>query len=142
MEYRFYRGALYEQAIYYKRERLPRGYAGLVERLREVYGRPAAEDLLEFDPSPDVISSQKTMWKDKHTRIALAELRKMREGREQYELVLTMTDLGLERAREQAEEALLREKEMHVPIPLPDRPRNLKQSAGSASASSKVRASG
>ena len=130
IEYRFYRGRLYEQAIYYKRDRLPRGYTGLVDRLREVYGRPASENLLDFDPTPDSLSSQKTVWKDKHTRIALAEFRKMREGREYYELVLTMTDLALEQGREQAEEALLREKEMRVPIPLPDGQRTPKQSAG------------
>lgn len=132
IEYRLYQGRLYEQAIYYKRDRLPRGYAGLADRLRALYGRPASENLLEFDPAPDSISSQKTTWKDKRTRIALAELRKMRDGREYHELVLTLTDLALEQARDQAEEALLREKELRVPVPLPDAQRDTKLSAGSA----------
>lgn len=130
LEYRFYRGRLFEEAVYYKRDRLPRGYAGLVDRLRELYGRPVSEDLIEFDPAPDSISSQKTVWKDARTRIALAEHRKMREGQEYYELVLTMTDLALEQAREQEEDALLREKERRVPIPLPDGSARSKLSAG------------
>jgi hypothetical protein len=133
LEYRFYRGRLFEEAVYYKRDRLPRGYAGLVGRLRELYGRPASEDLIEFDPAPDSISSQKTVWKDARTRIALAEHRKMREGQEYYELVLTMTDLALEQARKQEEDALLREKEQRVPIPLPDGSARSKLSAGSGS---------
>lgn len=120
VEYRFYRGRLFEEVVYYKRDRLPRGYPGLVDRLRELYGRPVSEDLIEFDPAPDSISSQKTVWKDARTRITLAEHRKMREGREYHELVLTMTDLALEQAHEREEDARLREKEQRVPIPLPD----------------------
>jgi len=131
-EYRFFDGRLYEQAIYYRRNRIPRGYPGLVDRLREVYGRPAREDVQEWDPDADSLSSQKTVWKDASTRIALAELRKMREGREYYELVLTMTDLGLEEARERAADARIRAKAMQVPIPLPDGSSDHKYSASSS----------
>lgn len=132
MEYRFFRGGLYEQTIYYKRDRVPRGYAGLSERLRAAYGKPVAEDFLDFDPSPEILSTQKTIWKDDATRITLAEHRKMREGKEYYELVLTMTDLALERSWEEAEQARLQQKESRVPIPLPDRQQSLKRTAGSA----------
>jgi hypothetical protein len=131
VEYRSFRGKLYEQAIFYKRDRVPRGYEGLGARLREVCGKPIAEDSIDFDSSPDVLSSEKTVWKDKATRIVLAELRTMREGKEYYELVLTMTDLALERSREQAEQERFHQKQLRVPIPLPDRQTNLRRTAGS-----------
>jgi hypothetical protein len=120
IEYRFTQGRLYEEVIHYNRRRLPRGYSGLVDRLREIYGSPVSEDLVELNPSSDILSSQKTVWEDEQTRIALAELQKWRNGRESYDLVLTMTDLTLERARRQAAEALRREQERRIPVPLPD----------------------
>ncbi len=130
-EYRFYRGTLYEQSVYYKRDRVPRGYAGLVERLRELYGKPVAEDFNDFDQSADAIFSQKTVWKDDATRISLAETCKLREGREYYELVLSMTDLALEEAWHQAERERVRQEEARVPVPLPDRQKGLNRTAGS-----------
>src|SRR5437667_3746919 len=36
-EYKFHQGALYELQIYYHPDRLPRGHAGLLARLKEVY---------------------------------------------------------------------------------------------------------
>src|SRR6267378_2491365 len=60
VEYRSFRGTLYEQSIYDKRDRVPRGYGGLGASLREVFGKPIAEDFVDFDPRPDVLSSQKT----------------------------------------------------------------------------------
>lgn len=59
----------------------------------------------------------------------LAEVRKLTDGREQFELVLTMTDLSLEQARDQAVEAQIQQKQMSVPIPLPDRQRASAQTA-------------
>lgn len=132
MEYRFFRGSLSEQSIYYKRHRVPRGYAGLVDRLRAIYGKAVAEDFIEFDPSPEILSTQKTIWNDGSTRITLAELRKMREGKEYYELVLTMTDLALERSWKEAEQARFQQHESRVPIPVPDRQESFNRTAGSA----------
>ncbi|HJT22911.1 MAG TPA: hypothetical protein VJ746_20750 [Nitrospira sp.] len=131
IEYRFAQGRLYEEAIHYNRRRLPRGYSGLVDRLREIYGRPVSEDVIELNPSSDVLSSQKTVWEDHDTRIAVAELQKWRNGGEYYDLVLTMTDLTLERARQQAAEALRREEERRIPVPLPGGSSNERLSAGS-----------
>jgi hypothetical protein len=130
-EYRFYRGTLYEQSIYYKRDRVPHGYAGLVDRLRELYGKPVAEDFNDFDQSADAIFSQKTVWKDDATRVSLAETCKLREGREYYELVLSMTDLALEEAWHQAERERVRQEESRVPVPLPERQKGLDRTAGS-----------
>ncbi len=118
--YRFYRGALYEQAISYRPDRVPRGYDGLLDRLKQVYGRPVAENMEDYDLSRDIFSTRKTVWRDDATRITLAEVRKLTDGREQFELVLTMTDLSLEQARDQAVQEQLRLKELSVPIPLPD----------------------
>jgi ribosome-binding protein aMBF1 (putative translation factor) len=119
--YRFYRGALYELAISYRPDRVPRGYDGLLDRLKQDYGRPVAENIEDFDLSRDIFSTKKTVWRDDATRITLAEVRKLTDGREQLELVLTMTDLSLEQARDQAVQEQLRRKELSVPIPLPDR---------------------
>ncbi len=118
--YRFYRGALYEQAISYRPNRLPRGYDGLLDRLKQVYGRPVVENAEEYDLSRDIFSMRKTVWRDDATRIVLAEIRKLTDGREQFELVLTMTDLALELARDRSVQEQLRRKEQSVPIPLPD----------------------
>jgi hypothetical protein len=119
--YRFYRGALYEQAIYYRPDRVPRGYDGLLNRLKQVYGPPAAENMEDYDLSRDIFSARKTVWRDDATRIMLAEIRKLTDGRAQFELVLTMTDVSLDQARDQAAQEQLRRKELSVPIPLPDR---------------------
>ncbi len=119
--YRFYRGALYEQAISYRPDQLPRGYDGLLDRLKQVYGHPVVENVEEYDLSRDIFSVRKTVWKDDATRIILAEIRRLTDGRERFELVLTMTDLALEQAREQTVQEQLRRKEQSVPIPLPDR---------------------
>jgi hypothetical protein len=119
--YRFYRGVLYEQAISYRPDHVPRGYEGLLNRLKQVYGRPAAENMEDYDLSRDIFSARKTVWRDDVTRITLAEVRKLTDGREQFELVLTMTDVSLEQARDQEAQEQLRRKELSVPIPLPDR---------------------
>ncbi|HXF93429.1 MAG TPA: hypothetical protein VNK46_11785 [Nitrospiraceae bacterium] len=118
--YRFYRGALYEQAISYRPNQLPRGYEGLLDRLKQVYGRPVVENAEEYDLSRDIFSMRRTVWRDDATRIVLAEIRKLTDGREQFELVLTMTDLALEQARDRTVQEQLRRKEQSIPIPLPD----------------------
>jgi hypothetical protein len=121
VEYRFYRGVLYEQAIYYKRDRVPRGYAGLLQRLREEYGKPAIDDVWNMDDNdPEVFSSQKTVWRDGRTQLVLTEIHRLREGRDQFDLVLTMTDRQLAQEQEQEKEARLRQQERRVPIPVRD----------------------
>lgn len=54
----------------------------------------------------------------------------MREDKEYYELVLTMTDLALERSWKEAEQARFQQRESQVPIPLPDRQQRLSRTAG------------
>ncbi|HSE57735.1 MAG TPA: hypothetical protein VLA99_03455 [Nitrospiraceae bacterium] len=118
IEYRFYRNALHEMAIHYNLERIPLGHEGLLARLKESYGEPVAERIEEFDPRPDVFSVKKTVWKDERTLIALAEVRKVREGTESYDLVLTMTDRALQEAYEREQEERRRRQLLGVPIPL------------------------
>lgn len=120
VEYRFFHGALRELAIYYRHDRIPRGYEGLLARLKETYGQPVAENVEEYDLRPDVFSVKKTVWKDHATTSVLAESRKLREGREVYDLVLTMTDLELQQAFEQDQERRRREQELRIPIPISD----------------------
>ena len=117
IEYRIYRGALRELAIYYKRDRVPRGYEGLLGRLKESYGQPATENLEEYDPRPDVFFVKKTVWKDATTISVLAETRKLREGQEIHDLVLTITDRSLQEAFEQDEARRRRQQELSIPIP-------------------------
>ncbi len=118
IEYRFHRGALREMAIRYNQERIPLGYEGLQARLKESYGEPIAENIEEFDPRPNVLSVKKTVWKDQRTMIALAEVRKVRDVTESYDLVLTMTDLGLQEAAEREAEERRRRQLLGIPIPL------------------------
>src|SRR5512146_1712638 len=120
IEYRFYHGVLRELAIYYKRDRVPWGYEGLLARLKETYGQPVEENVEEFPLSPDAFSVKKTVWKDHATTSVLAESCKMRKGQEVYDLVLTMTDLELQQAYEQDQERRRRQQELRIPIPLPE----------------------
>lgn len=129
IEYRFYHGALRELAIYYKRDRVPRGYEGLLARLKETYGQPVAENVEEYDPRQDIFSVKKTVWKDHATTSVLAESRKMREGEEVYDLVLTMTDLDLQQAYEQDQERRRRQQELNIPIPLSEQQTQKNQTA-------------
>lgn len=118
VEYRFYRGVLRELAIYYNRDRIPRGYEGLLARLKETYGQPMIENVEEYDSRPDVFSVKKTVWKDHATMALLSEVRKIREDQEAYDVVLTMSDLALQQAYEQDQERRRREQELRIPIPL------------------------
>lgn len=129
VEYRFYHGVLRELAIYYKRDRVPRGYEGLLARLKETYGQPVAENVEEYDPRQDVFSVKKTVWRDQATTSVLAESRKMREGQEVYDLILTMTDLDLQQAYEQDQERRRRQQELRIPIPLSEQQTQKNQTA-------------
>lgn len=118
VEYRMYQGRLRELAIRYKRDRVPRGYEGLLTRLKETYGRPVAENLEEYDPRPNVFSVKKTVWEDPGTVAVLTETRKFLEGEEVHDLVLKITDRALQEAYEQDQEGHRRQQELSVPIPL------------------------
>jgi hypothetical protein len=120
IEYRFYQGTLQELAIYYKYDRIPRGYEGLLDKLKKSYGRPFVQNVQEYDPRADIFAVKKTVWKDDATAITLSELRRIREGEEVYDVVVTMTDVALQQAYEQREEERRREQELAIPVPLND----------------------
>jgi hypothetical protein len=120
LEYRFHQGSLYELKIYYNPERLPRGYAGLLARLKEVYGPPSIEGIEEFDLASGILSGHRTVWNDGVTRVTLVERERIRKDAPFIECVLTLTDLALERQYQQAVEEHRRHQELEVPIPLPD----------------------
>src|SRR5437879_4297128 len=117
-EYKFHQGALYELQIHYDVKRLPRGPAGLLARLKEVYGPPSVEGIEEFDLASGILSGHRTVWNDGVTRVTLAERERIRDGRKFTESVLTLTDQALERQYQQAVEEQRRHQELEVPIPL------------------------
>lgn len=104
LEYRFYRGVLYEQALSYKADRVPGGYAGLLERLQQEYGAPDMDGAPALGEDREVVWSQQAQWRDKDTRLTLSETRRRKASREYRDLRLTITDLRLEAQRQQAEE--------------------------------------
>jgi hypothetical protein len=69
------------------------------------YGEPVAQDISEYDPRINVFSLKKTVWKDDATVIALSEVGRLLHGEEVYDLVVTMTDLALQKAAQQEEDS-------------------------------------
>ena len=131
VEYRFYNDRLRELAIYYTYGEVPGGFERLRERLQETYGEPAVIDQTEYDSSPNtnIVSVKKTVWKDHATMSVLAQSHKMYQGRELYDLILTITDFDLQQRFEQEQEQRRRQEELKVPIPLPDSGIQNKQTA-------------
>lgn len=121
IEYRFFQGALQDIVIHYNGDHVPRGYDGLLDKLKVSYGKPIAQNIVAYDPRSDVFFVKKTVWKDNATAIVLSELRRMRRGEEASDIVITMTDLALQEASQRQEEERRRKKEFAVPIPLEDR---------------------
>ena len=119
-EYKFHQGALYELQIHYDVKRLPRGPAGLLARLKEVYGPPSVEGIEEFDLASGILSGHRTVWNDGVTRVTLAERERIRKDGRFTESVLALTDLTLERQYQQAVEEHRRQQELEIPIPLPE----------------------
>ena len=119
-EYKFHQGALYELQIHYDVKRLPRGHAGLLARLKEVYGPPSVEGIEEFDLASGILSGHRTVWNDGVTRVTLAERERIRKDGMFTESVLTLTDQALERQYQQAVEEHRRHQELEIPIPLPE----------------------
>lgn len=142
VKYRFHHGLLRELAICYKRDRVPQGYDGLLARLKESYGTPAAENVEAYDTMPDVLSVKKTVWKDQATTSVLTESRKMREGQEVYDLTLTITDNALQQAYEQEQAQRRRQRELSIPIPLPDKEPGIGRTVGPHSEETPDRAAG
>jgi hypothetical protein len=120
IEYRFFQGALKDLMIHYKKDRLPRGYDSLLDKLKKSYGAPVAQNILEYDPRADVFSVKKTVWRDDATEIVLSERQRMQQGEEIPELVVTMTDRALQEASQRLEEERRRKEEFAVPVPLED----------------------
>ena len=129
VEYRFYNDRLRELAIYYTYGELPGGFKRLRQRLEETYGKPSVVDQTEYDAGPNIVSVKKTVWKDRATMSVLAQSHKMYQGRELYDLILTMTDLELQHIFEQDQEHRRRQEELRIPIPLPDPGMQSKQTA-------------
>jgi hypothetical protein len=123
VEYRFYSDRLRELAIYYNPVEVPGGYPRLLERLKNAYGKPIVIDQrdeygLGSKLASDVISAKKTIWKDRTTMASLAESRRIIDNKR--DLLLTITDLDLQRAFEEDQEHRRRQQELRIPIPVPD----------------------
>jgi hypothetical protein len=131
VEYRFYNDRLRELAIYYTYGEVPGGFKRLRQRLQEAYGKPAVVDQTDYDAGPNIVSVKKTVWKDGATMSALAQSHKMYQGRELYDLILTITDLDLQHIFEQDQEHRRRQEELRLPIPLPESGIQSKQTATS-----------
>jgi hypothetical protein len=138
IEYRFFQGALQDIVIHYNGNRIPRGYEGLLDKLKGSYGRPAVHNMVEYDPKADVFFVKKTVWKDDTTAIVLSDQRRMWRGEEVSEIMVTMTDLALQEASQRQEDERRRKQEFAVPIPLEDQPAQRQESAESPSGRSRT----
>jgi hypothetical protein len=116
IEYRFSDDRLREFAIHYDYGEVPSGYSGLLQKLRESYGKPLSQNLQEYYTKPEAFSQKTTVWKDRATMASLTETRKM--NGDKRELILTITDLAPHRTSEGNHER--RKQEVTIPIPLPD----------------------
>lgn len=133
VEYRFSDDQLRELVIHYNPSEVPGGYQRLLERLRESYGKPIAENLQEYDSGPDVVLVKKTVWKDHATMARLTESRKIFDDRR--ELILTITDRNLQQAFEEDQEHRRRQRELSIPVPTSDHAIQNRQAAMSRSES-------
>lgn len=125
IEYRFYDDRLREIVIHYHHGEVPGGYPGLLEQLRESYGKPMSQNLQEHYTKPEAFSKKTTVWKDQTTMASLTETRKM--NGDQRELILAITDRNPQQAAREDQER--RQQELSIPIPLPDHPAQNKQAA-------------
>ncbi len=125
IEYRFSNDQLREFVIHYAYREVPGGYPGLLQKLRESYGKPNSQNLQEYYTKPEAFSQKTTVWKDRATMASLMETRKM--NGDKRDLILTITDLSPQRTSEVDQE--LRKQELNIPIPLPDHRIQNKQEA-------------
>ncbi|MFO0698252.1 MAG: hypothetical protein U0236_03405 [Nitrospira sp.] len=91
IEYRFSDDRVREFVIHYDYADVPGGYPGLLQQLRESYGKPMRQNLQEYYTKPEAFSEKKTIWKDRVTMASLTEIRKL--NGDKRELILTITDL-------------------------------------------------
>ena len=115
--YRFHENTLYEIEIRYRPDRLQHGASGLLDRLREEYGEPLTDRVEEVDFESNDLHRRRTLWQDEKTKITLLEREYFRDGNSVTEITLTMTDLALQRRRDEAQEKQIRHKLQEVPIP-------------------------
>ncbi len=125
IEYRFYDDRLREIVIHYNHGEVPGGYPGLLETLRESYGKPISQNLQEHYTKPEAFSQKTTVWKDQTTMASLTETRKM--NGDKRELILAITDRNPQLVSKEDQEH--RQQELSIPIPLPDHPVQNKQAA-------------
>jgi hypothetical protein len=118
--YRFHEETLYEIEIRYRPERLHQGASGLLARLKELYGPPLVDRKVEVDIDSSDINRRRTVWQDARTKITLLEREYLRDGNHAIEITLTMTDLALQRLRDEAQEKQVHRKMQEVPIPQPE----------------------
>jgi hypothetical protein len=116
IEYRFSNDQLREFVIHYDYGEVPGGYPGLLQNLRESYGKPISQNLQEYYTKPEAFSQKTTVWKDRATMATLTETRKL--NGDKRELILTITDFSPQRISEVDQER--RKEELNIPIPLPD----------------------
>ncbi|WP_447976826.1 hypothetical protein [Candidatus Nitrospira bockiana] len=120
LDYRFHNGALYELRIHYRAHRIEENLDVLLSHLKDLYGRPSADRSMEFDPAT-LRTEHRTVWSDGRTRIVLLEREREPDSLDRgNDIVLTMTDLRLERMKEDAIRAHQRQKITRIPVPLPD----------------------
>jgi hypothetical protein len=119
LEGRFFQGTLYELAILYRPDRLPRGSASLLQRLKAQYGPPLIDGQEDSDYERWIFSEKKTVWSDDQTRIVFIERRKLGDVTPS-ELVVQMTDLATERRRDEYLQEQKRLRELSIPVPTVD----------------------
>jgi hypothetical protein len=129
VEYRFYNDRLRELAIHYTSGEVPGGFERLRARLQETYGEPDVADHTDYDIGPTIASVKKTVWTDTATTSVLTQTLKVKQGRELYDLVLTITDRELQQMFEKDQEQYRRQEMLRVPIPLPGAGMHNKQTA-------------
>lgn len=116
IEYRFSNDQLREFVIHYDYGEVPGGYPGLLQKLRESYGKPISQNLQEYYTKPEAFSQKTTVWKDRATMATLTETRKL--NGDKRELILTITDFSPQRISEVDQER--RKEELNIPFPLPN----------------------
>ncbi len=115
--YRFHEDVLYEIETRYRPDRLPKGSSGLLARLKQEYGPPTIERENELDETRVGVIRRRTVWQDAKTKIMLLEREYLRDGNNVTEITLTMSDLLLQRRRDEAQDKQVNHKLQEIPIP-------------------------
>lgn len=118
--YRFHENTLYEMEIRYRPDHLQHSASGLLDRLREEYGEPLTDRVEEVDCESNDLRRRRTVWQEERPKITLLEREYFRDGNRVMEITLTMTELPLQRRRDEAQEKQVHHKMREVPIPQPE----------------------